>query len=109
MATVDANEPRLEFYTDAPRWRQPDTAHPDDPMGFWNSTAREAGLQPKSDWMIVEPELTNDFRHFLDCLQADRPSDVPASLGASVLETIFRAYEAAATHEMIPIGSARAK
>ena len=40
--------------------------------------------------------LPDDAVFFLDCLDGDRDSDVPVTMGARAVETILAAYEAAA-------------
>jgi predicted dehydrogenase len=95
--TIDAYRPRLEIYSDAPPWQQPEYAHPDDPMGFWTSTQREGGVKPKTAWWPVDPVVHSDAAYFLDCIEAGRESDVPAALGARTVTAILAAYEAAAT------------
>ena len=93
--TVDAWRPRLEVYSSAPRWSPP-VRHPEDPMGFWASTQRESGMKEKTEWLPVATPLASDASHFLDCIDAGRPSDVPASVGAHAVEVILSAYRSAA-------------
>ena len=95
-ATVDAYRPRLEIFSDAPGWSQPGTPHPEDPMGFWSSTQESGGVTPKTDWWPLAEAADDDARYFLDCLDDDRDSDVPAAMGARAVETILAAYDAAA-------------
>ncbi|MEX2287875.1 MAG: Gfo/Idh/MocA family oxidoreductase [Planctomycetaceae bacterium] len=102
-ATVDAYQPRLEIYSDEPAWTAPAPAHPEDPMGFWSSTQRESGLKEKSDWWPVAGEIESDASYFLDCIDAGRQSDVPASVGAHVVEIIMAGYESAATGRSVAV------
>lgn len=95
--TTDADRPRLEVSSDAPAWRQPPVPHPEDPMGFWTSTQKAGGVEPKRSWFPVAPALASDASHFLDCIEQGRESDVPAAMGAHTVETILAAYESAAT------------
>ena len=100
---LDAFRPRLEIFSDTPPWTQPPVPHPEDPMGFWTSTSTQLGVKPKTSWKTVEPELTNDFRYFVDCLAAQHDSDVPAALGAHVVEVILAAYRSAAERRPVSI------
>ena len=93
---VDAFRPRLEIFSDARPWQQPQTPHPEDPMGFWSSTQASGGVVPKTDWWPLAEEAVADATYFLDCLDADRESDVPVSMGASAVDAILAAYESAA-------------
>jgi len=94
-ATVDAFRPRLEIFSDAAAWCQPETPHPEDPMGFWSSTQEAGGVEPKTDWWPLAEAATADAEYFLDCLDAGRDSDVPVAMGAHAVEMILAAYEAA--------------
>ncbi len=94
--SIDANQPRLEVFSDRPAWRQPDSGHPEDPMGFWTSTQKAGGIAPKTDWFAIGPALQNDFSFFLDCLSAGRPSDVPVESAVHALEAVHAVYESAA-------------
>jgi len=95
--TIDANQPRLEVFSDRAPWRQPEAGHPEDPMGFWTSTQKAGGITPKTDWFAIGPALQNDFSFFLDCLNDSRPSDVPAATAIHALEVVHAVYESAAT------------
>lgn len=94
--TIDAFRPRLEVHSDAPSFSPPETPHPEDPMGFWSSTQAEGGVQPKTDWWPVHPAIQSDASFFLDCIEQDRESDVPVSVGAHAVEIILAGYRAAA-------------
>ena len=94
--SVDAFRPRLEVFSDSAAWCQPEVPHPQDPMGFWSSTQEPGGVEPKTDWWPLAAEATADAEYFLDCLDGDRESDVPVSMGASAVEAILAAYESAA-------------
>lgn len=96
-ATIDAFRPRLEIFSDAEPWRQPLEPHPEDPMGFWSSTQKSGGVQPKTDWWPVPPILQSDTSYFLDCIEHDRESDVSVAVGAHAVEAILAGYEAAAS------------
>jgi len=101
--TLDAYEPRLELFTDAPAWRQPDVPHPEDPMGFWSSTQKAGGIEPKMDWIPVESAAKTDAAFFLDCLEEDRESDVSAGIGAHAVEVITAGYTAAAENRTVSL------
>lgn len=64
-------------------------------MGFWSSTQAASGVEPKRSWLTEAHD--GDARHFIDCLQQGRASDVTALDGAKTLEVILAAYESAAT------------
>lgn len=100
---IDAYRPRLEIFSDAPPFRPPETPHPEDPMGFWSSTQREAGLLPKRTWRPVESAARSDAAHFLDCLEAQRPSDVPAAMGVHAVEVVLAAYRSAAMGQTVRV------
>jgi predicted dehydrogenase len=100
---LDAFRPRLEIYSDAAPWRQPATPHPEDPMGFWASTQEPGGIKPKTDWIAIERPVQSDAAAFLDCLDADRESDVPASTGAHAVQVILAAYRSAAEKRWVEI------
>ena len=103
--TLDAYQPRFEVFSDSPPWRQPPTPHPEDPMGFWSSTQAEGGILPKTAWQPVAPAYGSDAACFLDCLDQDRESDVPAEMGARAVEAILAGYQAAATGQTVRLGA----
>jgi predicted dehydrogenase len=95
--SIDAYRPRLEVFSDAAAWRQPEVPHPEDPMGFWSSTQEAGGVIDKTDWWPLAGAARDDAAYFLDCLDADRESDVPVAVGAHAVETILAGYAAAAS------------
>ena len=101
--TIDAFRPRLEIYSDAPAWQQPQKAHPEDPMGFWSSTQEAGGVRPKTAWWPVQEATRSDAAHFLDCIEQGRPSDVDAAMGAHTVEVVLAAYRAAAEGTTVTI------
>ncbi|QDU79046.1 putative oxidoreductase [Polystyrenella longa] len=103
MVSLDAFEPRLEVYSDAPPWRPPEEDHPEDPMGFWSSTVAEAGVRPKQTWQSIDAMTQSDASYFLDCLEKQEPSDVPVELGAHVIQVFQAAYASAALGEVVEI------
>jgi len=100
-AQLDAYSPRLEIYSTAAIWSPPPRPHPEDPMGFWTSSQNASGVRPKSARVPIIPSVADDARHFWDCVEQGRASDVTAELGADVLSTIYAAYESAATGRWI--------
>lgn len=104
-ASVDAFRPRLEIFSDAAAWRQPDTPHPEDPMGFWSSTQESGGVVDKTDWWPLAAAARDDATHFLDCLDEDRDSDVPVAVGAHAVEVILAGYQAAAEHRPVELST----
>lgn len=103
--TIDAFRPRLEIFSDAEPWSQPTDPHPEDPMGFWSSTQRSGGVQPKSDWFPITEALRSDAAYFLDCIDQNRASDVPVAVGAHAVEVILAGYESAAGGTTVRLGS----
>ena len=61
------------------------------------------GVIPKTGWRTVEPVYASDASCFLDCLEQNKESDVPVSMGAHVVEVILAGYRAAATGETVSI------
>lgn len=104
---VDAHRPRLEMWADAPPWTGPQRDHPQDPMGFWSSTQREAGIRPREDWWPVDGPIQSDASYFLDCLTTGTASDVPVELGAHAVAVIMAGYKSAATGRTIALPQQR--
>lgn len=65
-------------------------------MGFWSSTQAAGGVIDKTDWWPLAEAAGDDAAYFLDCLDADRESDVPVAVGAHAVETILAGYAASA-------------
>ncbi len=105
VLTLDAYEPRLEVWSDAPPWTQPNTPHPEDPMGFWSSTQAVGDVRPKRSWFPVDPVYASDAACFLDCLEQSRESDVPVSMGAHAVEVILAGYQAASNQNTVALNS----
>jgi predicted dehydrogenase len=99
---VDANRPLLEVYTDEPPWAPPEV-HPEDPMGFWDSTLVEAGMRPKRTWVPTGPAGASDAAYFLDCLDAGRDSDINAAEAALATEVLVAAYRSASTRQGVTL------
>jgi predicted dehydrogenase len=99
---VDANRPRLEVYADEPPWTPPG-AHPEDPMGFWDSTLAESGLRPKQTWVRAGGPAPTDAAYFLDCLDAGRDSEINAAEAALAAEVLVAAYRSAATRQVVTL------
>ena len=66
-------------------------------MGFWSSTQKSGGVKEKTDWFPIQAAAQSDAAYFLDCIEQDRASDVPAAVGAHAVEAILAGYESAAT------------
>jgi predicted dehydrogenase len=95
--TVDAHRPRVEVWADVDLWKAP-PRDPDDPMGMWavlpDSPFKAA---PKESWMLPTASSgVADARHFLDCIEQGRQSEVSADLAAAATEVLFAAYRSAA-------------
>lgn len=99
--TIDAHQPRLEIGSDATPWTQPVSPHPEDPMGFWSSTQKAGGVLPKEDWWLLESVGRSDAACFLDCLEQNRPSDVPAEMAAHCVDAVHAVYASAASGETV--------
>lgn len=103
MVTIDAHQPRLEVASDSAPWTQPASGHPEDPMGFWSSTQKAGGVLPKEDWVPLESVRRSDAACFLDCLENNEPSDVPAEMAAHCVDVVHAVYASAATGETVTI------
>ena len=99
---VDSAGPRLEISCDAPTWR-PGKPHPQDPMAFWGSSTREAGGVHKFGWRGVGSSGGSDASFFVDCIDADRESDMNATDGAEILRVLLAAYESAASGKVVSL------
>jgi len=98
---VDANSPRGELYNDQPPWTPP-SVNPADPMGFWTSTQQEVHTLPKPTWQTLEA-APSDASYFLDCLDADRESEMSAADAAATTEVLLAAYKSAAGGEVVTL------
>jgi predicted dehydrogenase len=94
-ALIDANQPRVEVYTDEPPWLPPAKPHPEDPMGFWGSTQEESGVKPKQTWLAAGPAAKSDASFFLDCLDAGRESPMSVVEAAHATEVLLATYRSA--------------
>lgn len=96
---IDAHRPRLEVYTDEAPWAPPNV-NPADPMGFWTSTQDEVHVRPKRTWLPILPASAGDAAYFLDCLDANRDSEIPAAEAALAAEVLVAGYWSAARGEV---------
>jgi predicted dehydrogenase len=101
---VDANRPRLEVYDNRTPWTPP-PINPADPMGFWKSTQDEVHTMPKETWVPLAA-AASDARYFIDCLEANRDSEMSASDAAAATELLLACYQSAATGKVVrlPLG-----
>jgi predicted dehydrogenase len=99
---VDANRPRLEVYTDDPPWTPP-PVNPEDPMGFWTSTQEAVRIRPKNTWVPAADAGPRDAGYFLDCLDADRESEMSVPEAALTTEVLLAAYRSAASGEVVTL------
>lgn len=102
--TVDAHRPRVEVWADVHPWTAP-PRDPDDPMGMWapppDSPYKAA---PKEGWIL--PTVSSwaiDAKHFLDCIEQGRQSEVSVDLAAAATEILFAAYRSAATRAAVEL------
>lgn len=103
---IDASRPRLQVFTDETPWTPPNT-HPDDPMGFWNTTMQEVHLRPKNLWVGAGQAAQTDAAYFLDRLDANRDSEINAAEAAHGTEVLVAAYRSAANREVVTLPMAR--
>ena len=98
---VDANQMRLECSSSQASWRSP-RIHPEDPMGFWQSTQAEVKVEPKEDWTILalEEGEPSDVSCFIDCIEEDRESEMNARAAAHLTDVLLAAYKSAASGEV---------
>ena len=100
---VDANRPRLEVYADEPPWAPPNV-NPADPMGFWQSTQDEVHTRPKRTWVSALPaDPAADAKYFLDRLDGNRDSELPAAEAALATEVLLAGYRSAAGREVVTL------
>jgi predicted dehydrogenase len=99
-AVFGAYQPRLEVYTDERPWSPP-AINAADPMGFWRSTQDEVYLRPKRTWVPVAEAETSDAGYFLDCLDANRDSELSVAEAALATEVLLAAYRSAARGEVV--------
>jgi predicted dehydrogenase len=97
----DPNTPRIEVYSDQPPWLPP-PVHPADPMGFWTSTQQEVHTMPKTGWQPLDG-VASDAAYFLDCLDAQRQSDMSVADAAKTTEILLAGYKSAATGEVVEL------
>ena len=102
LMTFNAYNPRVEVYTSETPWTPP-KLNPDDPMGFWNSTSKNA--KPKRSWVTVNPSQrhTNDVSYFIDCIESNHKSEVSAKEGAAQVEVLMAGYLSAATGSVVSL------
>jgi predicted dehydrogenase len=100
---VTPHQPRIEVYSDAPPWTPPARPHPDDPMGFWSSTQDASGVRAKEAWVSTGPSGQSDASYFLDCLSADRESELSVVEAAHATEVLLATYLSANRHEVVEL------
>ena len=101
-ACIDASRPRLATWSSQTDWHPPER-NPEDPMGFWSSTQEAVDIQPRNAWIASRSTACGDARHFIDCVEAGKPSDVSAREAAHSVHTLLAAYESAATGEVVEV------
>ncbi|HGJ63894.1 TPA: Gfo/Idh/MocA family oxidoreductase [bacterium] len=96
----DAYSPRVEVYTNEPHWIPPQI-NPNDPMGFWSSTYKNA--KSKNTWIpsYRKTRHSNDVGYFIDCIDSDVESEVSARDGAAQVEVLMAGYISASKREII--------
>jgi hypothetical protein len=89
-------------YTDETPWLPPNV-NPADPMGFWQSTQDESHVRPKRTWVTTGPAPASDASYFIDCLEANRDSEVNAVEAALATEVLVAGYKSAASGEVMKL------
>jgi predicted dehydrogenase len=106
--TVDAHRPRVEVWAEVVPWMAP-PRDPDDPMGMWaplpNSPYKAA---PKDGWILpTASSWATDAKHFLDCIEQGRQSELSVDVAAAASEILFAAYRSAATGAAVDLPLSR--
>jgi len=103
-ATFDAHRPRVAVWADVPCWEAPQR-DPADPMGMWGGPKDpKYAPDPKQAWVTPPSSIEkSDAEHFLDCIEAGRASDVPASLAAQTTEILLAGYRSAASGSWVDL------
>jgi len=99
IAVVDAHRPRFNVFGDEEPWHAP-ARHPEDPMGFWRSTAPP---RAKNEWILPADPQSTDQVHFLNRVERGEASDVPASIAGAATEVLLAAYKSAATGKIVKL------
>jgi predicted dehydrogenase len=100
-SSYDGNSPRIEVYNDQTPWTPP-PVNPADPMGFWTSTQQEVHTLPKTTWKSLDV-VASDAAYFVDCLDADRDSEMSAADAAKTTEILLAGYRSAASGEPVEL------
>ena len=102
--TVDAHKPRIEVCSNETPWTPP-PREPDDPMSFWSSTQRETAAAPKGNWVTLhgKTQPPSDVSVFVDCIEAERESEMSAKDGAAAVETLMAGYVSAAKGDIVKL------
>jgi hypothetical protein len=58
---------------------------------------------PKRAWLPVDPPGASDASYFLDCLDANRDSELSVPEAALAAEVVLSAYKSAATGEVVSL------
>jgi predicted dehydrogenase len=104
LAVFDAARPRVEVWSDAPCWMPPER-DPEDPMSMWGGPKDEAyKARPKQDWIAAADDASQaDVKHFLDCIEEGRTSEVPVRTAAAATEVLLAAYQSAASGDIVSL------
>ncbi len=108
--TVDAHRPRVEVWSDSDPWSPP-PRDPDDPMGMWAPLPDSPfKADPKNDWVLpTTPSWATDAKHFLDCIEHGKQSEMSVEVAAAASEILFAAYRSAATGKSIELPRSETK
>jgi predicted dehydrogenase len=104
---IDDFEPRFEIAADRLSW-QPPPRDPDDPLGFWASTQRKAGLRPHPWWAVPRAmTVRSDQSLFVDAIERKREPEVTLADGARIIEVLFAGYRSSATGRVVRLPLSR--
>jgi predicted dehydrogenase len=108
--TVDAHRPRVEVWADVEPWSAP-PRDPGDPMGMWAALPDSPyNARPKESWIMPrEMAWADDAKHFLDCIEQGKQSQISVDIAAVSTEILLAAYRSAATNQAValPLASSR--
>lgn len=106
--TIDAHRPRVEVWSDFEPWTAP-PRDPDDPMGMWAPLPDSLyKAEPKDTWVLpTTPSWAIDAKHFLDCVEQGRQSEVAIDVASAASEVLFAAYRSASTGAPVELPLAR--
>lgn len=102
--TVDAHRPRVEVWADVEPWTAP-PRDPGDPMGMWASLPDNPyQARSKESWIMpTAMAWADDAKHFLDCIEGGKQSQVSVDIAAASTEILLAGYRSAAINQPIEL------